>query len=219
VTGQTSARQIAGDFGFRGHDARGFSPFSRRTDGRYLESGGVEFAGRSPPRDQYEIGRGRSFESQRVYGLRFLFRGTRTPPMRQEWSSHGGSSFDRLDRMDRYIDRHGRMNVATLLSRKWPDTGLPLLELTSVLSHLLALALGFELQVGGPENIWLISGVVLRPHTLVVTWRYITFGDGGQGRENCDEMIKVSQFVTFKCVALVKPLGLFCSLPYLMCIR
>jgi hypothetical protein len=26
------------------------------------------------------------------------------------------------------------------------------------LSRLLALALGFELQVGGPENIWLISG-------------------------------------------------------------
>jgi hypothetical protein len=45
----------------------------------------------------------------------------------------------------------------------------------------LALALGFELQVGGLENIWLISGVVLRPHTPVVTWRYITFGDGGQG--------------------------------------
>jgi hypothetical protein len=68
-----------------------------------------------------------------------------------------------------------------LLSRKWLDTGLPLLELTPVLSSLLALALGFELQVGGPENIWLISGVVLRPHTPVVTWRYITLGDGGQG--------------------------------------
>jgi hypothetical protein len=59
--------------------------------------------------------------------------------------------------------------LLTLLSRKWPDTGLPLLELTLVLSHLLALALGFELQVDGPENIWLISGVVLRPHTPVVT--------------------------------------------------
>jgi hypothetical protein len=57
----------------------------------------------------------------------------------------------------------------TLLSRKWPDTGLPLLELTAVLSRFLVLALGFELQVGGPENIWLISGVVLRPHTPVVT--------------------------------------------------
>jgi hypothetical protein len=88
-----------------------------------------------------------------------------------------------------------------------------------VLSRLLALALGIELQVGGPEDIWLISGVVLRPHTPVATWRYITCGGGGQGRVNCEEMIKVSKFVTFKCVALVKPLGSFCSLPYLMCVR
>jgi hypothetical protein len=108
--------------------------------------------------------------------------------------------------------------LLTLLSRKWPDTSLPLLELTPVLSHLLALTLGFELQVDGPENIWLISGVVIWPHTPVVTWRYITFRDGGQGRVNCEEMIKVSKFVTFKCVALVKPLGSFCSLPYLMCV-
>jgi hypothetical protein len=48
--------------------------------------------------------------------------------------------------------------LLTLLPRKWPDTGLTPLELTPVLSHLLALTLGFELQVGGPENIWLISG-------------------------------------------------------------
>jgi hypothetical protein len=108
--------------------------------------------------------------------------------------------------------------LLTLLLRKWSDTGLTPLELTPVFSHLLALALGFELQVGGLENIWLISGVVLRPHTPMVTWRYITFGTGGQERVNCEEMIKVSLFVTFKCVALVKPLGLFCSLPYLMCV-
>jgi hypothetical protein len=71
--------------------------------------GGVEFAGRSPPRDQYEFGRGRSFESQKGYGPRFPFRGSRTLPMGQEWSSHGGSRFDR---MDRCIDRYGRMNVS-----------------------------------------------------------------------------------------------------------
>jgi hypothetical protein len=71
--------------------------------------------------------------------------------------------------------------VLTPLSSKWLGTGFTLLELTQVLSRLLALALGFELQVDGPENIWLISGAVLRPHTPVVTWRYITFGDGGQG--------------------------------------
>jgi hypothetical protein len=71
--------------------------------------------------------------------------------------------------------------VLTPLSSKWLGTGLTLLELTPVLSPLFALALGFELQVDGPENIWLISGVVLRPHTPVVTWRYINLGDGGQG--------------------------------------
>jgi hypothetical protein len=109
--------------------------------------------------------------------------------------------------------------VLTPPSSKWLGTGFTLLELTPVLSRSLALALGFELQVDGPENIWLVSGVVLRPHTPVVTWRYITFGDGGQGRVNCEEMIKVSVFVTFKCVALVKPLGSFCTLPYLMCVR
>jgi hypothetical protein len=107
--------------------------------------------------------------------------------------------------------------VITPPSSKWLGTGLTLLELTPVLSRLLALALalahGFELQVDGSENIWLISGVVLRPHIPVVTWRYITFGDGGQGRGNCEEMNKVSKFVTFKCVVLVKPLGSFCSLP------
>jgi hypothetical protein len=44
------------------------------------------------------------------------------------------------------------------LSSKWLGTGFTLLELTPVLSRLLALAHGFELQVDGPENIWLISG-------------------------------------------------------------
>jgi hypothetical protein len=57
----------------------------------------------------------------------------------------------------------------TLLLKKWPDTGLTPLGLTPVLSHLFVLALGFELQVGCPENIWLITGVVLRSHTPVVT--------------------------------------------------
>jgi hypothetical protein len=71
--------------------------------------------------------------------------------------------------------------VLTPLSSKWLGTGFTLLELTPVLSRLLALALGFELQLDGPENIWLISGVVLRPHIPVVTCRCIIFGDGGQG--------------------------------------
>jgi hypothetical protein len=72
------------------------------------------------------------------------------------------------------------------------DTGLSPLGLTPVLSHLLVLALGFELQVGGLENIRLISGMVLRPHAPVVTWRYITFRNGGQGRVTSEEMIKVN---------------------------
>jgi hypothetical protein len=69
----------------------------------------------------------------------------------------------------------------TPLLSKWLGTVFTLFELIPVLSRLLALALGSELRVDGPENIWLISRVVLRPHTPVVTWRYITFGDGGQG--------------------------------------
>jgi hypothetical protein len=71
--------------------------------------------------------------------------------------------------------------VLTPLSSKWLGTGFTLLELTPVLSHLLALTLGFELQVDGLEDIWLISGVVLRLHISVMTCRCITFGDGGQG--------------------------------------
>jgi hypothetical protein len=67
---------------------------------RHGYHGGVEFAGRSPPRDQYEFGRGRIFESQKGYEPRFLFRGSRTPPMRREWFTHGGSSFVRRSRMD-----------------------------------------------------------------------------------------------------------------------
>jgi hypothetical protein len=73
---------------------------------------GGEFVGRSPPRDQYEFGRGRSFESQRGYGPCFPYCGSRTPPMRREWFSHGSSRFDRFDRMDHGFDRHSRMDVA-----------------------------------------------------------------------------------------------------------
>jgi hypothetical protein len=32
--------------------------------------------------------------------------------VRREWFSHGGSRFDRFDRMDRSFDRRGRMDVA-----------------------------------------------------------------------------------------------------------
>jgi hypothetical protein len=43
--------------------------------------------------------------------------------------------------------------LLTLLLRKSPNTDFTPLGLTPVLSHLLVLALGFELHVGGPENI------------------------------------------------------------------
>jgi hypothetical protein len=37
------------------------------------------------------------------------------------------------------------------------------------------------------------------------------FRGGGQGRMTFEEIIKVSKFVAFKCVPLVKPLGSFLS--------
>jgi hypothetical protein len=95
-------------------------------DGRHFESGGVEFAGRSLPRDQYEFGRGRSFESQRGYGPCLPFRGTHTFPVRREWFSHGCSRFDRFDRMDHSFDRRGRMDIANPtfeeMARHWFHT-------------------------------------------------------------------------------------------------
>jgi hypothetical protein len=46
--------------------------------------------------------------------------------VRREWFSHGGSRFDRFDRMDRCIDRQGRMNVANPtfdeMARHWFHT-------------------------------------------------------------------------------------------------
>jgi hypothetical protein len=41
-----------------------------------------------------------------------FFRGTCTPLVRREWFSHGGSRFDRFNRMDHSFDRRGRMSVA-----------------------------------------------------------------------------------------------------------
>jgi hypothetical protein len=69
--------------------------------------------------------------------------------------------------------------LLTLLLRKWPDTGFTPLGLTPVLSLLLILALGFELQVGGLENISLILGVVLEDH--------VWFEDRWMVTSLCDE--------------------------------
>jgi hypothetical protein len=46
--------------------------------------------------------------------------------VRWEWFSHGGSRFDRFDRMDHSVDRRGRMDVANPtfeeMARHWFDT-------------------------------------------------------------------------------------------------
>jgi hypothetical protein len=101
-----------GKFGFRAREESRFVLGGRGSGGWSVEFAGGEFAGRSPPRDQYEFRRGRSFESQRGYGPCFPNRGSRTPPVIWEWFSHGGSRFDRFDRMDLYFDRRSRMDVA-----------------------------------------------------------------------------------------------------------
>jgi hypothetical protein len=108
-TGQTGAGLDRQKFGFRARTDAKFGSGGRGSGGWSGEFADGQFAGRSPPRDQYEFGRGRNFESQKGYRPHFPFRGSRSHPMGQEWSSHGGSRFDK---MDHWIDRHGRVNVA-----------------------------------------------------------------------------------------------------------
>jgi hypothetical protein len=105
-------RQQRDQFGFRAHDESRLVTGGRGSGGWFGELADGEFAGRSPPLDQYEFGRGRSFESQRGYGPCFSYHGSRTPPMGRELFSHGGSRFDRFDRMDRSFDRRGRIDIA-----------------------------------------------------------------------------------------------------------
>jgi hypothetical protein len=107
--------------------------------------------------------------------------------------------------------------VLTPLSSKWLVTGFALLVLTLVLSRLFAHILIFEFQVGDLKNIWLIDSGCSRHMTgdrgwfsslvLVVTRRYITFGDNGHGRVLSEGEIKVSDKITLRCVALVQSLG------------
>jgi hypothetical protein len=99
---------------------------------------------------------------------------------------------------------------------KWLGTGLTLFVLTPVLSRLPALALGFDfagrrlggvlvdrfLRMANGDRRWSSS---LIP---VVSKENIIFGDNGR-----EQMIKVSSLETLSCVALVKPLSLFCSCP------
>jgi hypothetical protein len=119
-------RQQGDQAGFHARDESRFVVGGCGSSGWSGEFASGHFAGRSPPHDQYEFGRGRNFESQRGYGPHFPYHGSRTPPMRREWFSHGGSSFDRFDRMDHSFDRRGRMDVANPafeeMARHWFDT-------------------------------------------------------------------------------------------------
>jgi hypothetical protein len=169
------------------------------------------FVGRSPPRDQYEFGRGHNFESLRGYGPRFPLRGARTPPMRCGMIPRGGHN----------LDRHGRMNFANPLLRKWLGTSLTLLVLSPVLSRLLARTLGFDFAGGrlGGHLVDRLQRMTTEDRrwstslTPLMSKDNIIFRDDGRER-----VIKVSRFYTLSCVASIKAFGLFCSLPYHMCL-
>jgi hypothetical protein len=103
--------------------------------------------------------------------------------------------------------------VLTPLLSKWLSTGFTLLVLTPVLSCLFVHVLVFEFQVGDLKNIWLIDSGCSRHMTgdkgwfsslvMVLTKRYITFGDNGRGRVLSEGEIKVSDKITLRRVALV----------------
>jgi hypothetical protein len=108
-------------------------------------------------------------------------------------------------------------SVLTTLWSKWLGTGFTLLVLTPVLSRLFAHVIVFEFQVGDFKNIRLIDSGCSRHMTgdkgwfsslvPVLTKRYITFGDNGQGRVLSEGEIKVSDKITLRHVALVQSLG------------
>jgi hypothetical protein len=107
--------------------------------------------------------------------------------------------------------------VLTPLSSKWLGTSFTLLVLTPVLSRLFAHVLVFEFQVGDLKNIWLIDSGCSRHMTgdkwwfsslvLIVTRRYITFGDNGRGHVLSEGAIKVSDKIALRRVALIQLLG------------
>jgi hypothetical protein len=107
--------------------------------------------------------------------------------------------------------------VLTPLRSKWLGIGFTLLVLTPVLSRLFTHMLIFEFQVGDMKNIWLIDSGCSRHMTgdkgwfsslvLVVTKRYITFGNNGRGHLLLESEINVSEKITLRRVALVQSLG------------
>jgi hypothetical protein len=175
-TGQTGAGLDRQQFKFCARTDAKFGSGGRGSGGWSGKFAGGQFARHSPPRAQYGDGRIHSFEKERRDRLSFVV----LVLLRLE---RVGSLMVVTVVVFVEVALVGKMVwfVLTPLSSKWLGTGFKLLELTPVLSRLLTLALGFELQVDGPENIWLISGVVLRLHIPVVTCRCITFGEGGQG--------------------------------------
>jgi hypothetical protein len=98
------------------------------------------------------------------------------------------------------------------MAQHWFDSFV----LTPVLSRVLVLALGFDCagerrggllvdrlpRMANGDRRWSSSLI------LVVSKENIIFGDNGRER-----VFKVSFLKTLSCVALVKPLGRFCSLP------
>jgi hypothetical protein len=107
--------------------------------------------------------------------------------------------------------------VLTPLLSKWLGTGFTLLVLIPVLSCLFAHVLVFEFQVGDLKNIWLIDPGCSRHMigdkgwfsnmVLLVTKKYITFGDNGRECVLSEGEIKVSDNITLMRVVLVNSLG------------
>jgi hypothetical protein len=89
--------------------------------------------------------------------------------MRQEWFSHGGSKFDRFDRMDRSFDRRGTIDVANPtfeeMVRHWFHTFGTNPSVESF-AHSRS---WFRVSGGMPGEHLVDIGVVLRSHTPAVT--------------------------------------------------
>jgi hypothetical protein len=104
--------------------------------------------------------------------------------------------------------------LLTPLLSKWLGTGLTLFVLTPVLSHLLTLVHVFDFAGGRPgellvDQLQLLttrdqrSKVVLQPHTD----GFSAFGDNRRGQVLSVSIVKVSDSVTLRRVALVKSVG------------
>jgi hypothetical protein len=113
--------------------------------------------------------------------------------------------------------------LLTSLLSNWLSTGLTLFVLTPVLRLSLSLALGFDFACGGLRRLLvdrlrrMVTGDRRWPSsnlTPVMSKENIIFRDDGPER-----VIKVSSLETLSCVAFVKPLGLFCSSPFHMCLE